>query len=43
LDKLDELSGGNFFTKYKRLLLWYFEAELKTHVSHYIDTLEVSI
>ncbi|ELT95262.1 hypothetical protein CAPTEDRAFT_213975 [Capitella teleta] len=43
LNQLDELSSGNFISRNKRLLLWYYEGELKSKVSQFLDMLELCI
>ncbi|XP_077145233.1 CCAAT/enhancer-binding protein zeta [Ranitomeya variabilis] len=39
-DKLEELSSGNRDARDRRLILWYFEEQLKQHVAEFVKVLE---
>ncbi|KAG8586441.1 hypothetical protein GDO81_005374 [Engystomops pustulosus] len=39
-DKLEEISSGNRDARDRRLILWYFEEQLKQHVAEFIKVLE---
>ncbi|CAJ0943145.1 unnamed protein product [Ranitomeya imitator] len=39
-DKLEELSSGNRDARDRRLILWYFEEQLKQHVAEFVRVLE---
>ncbi|XP_056422944.1 CCAAT/enhancer-binding protein zeta [Hyla sarda] len=39
-DKLEEMSSGNRDTRDRRLILWYFEEQLKSYVAEFVKVLE---
>ncbi|XP_044146073.1 CCAAT/enhancer-binding protein zeta [Bufo gargarizans] len=39
-DKLEEISSGNRDARDRRLILWYFEEQLKSHVAEFVKVLE---
>ncbi|KAM4043286.1 CCAAT/enhancer-binding protein zeta isoform 1-T2 [Anomaloglossus baeobatrachus] len=39
-DKLEEMSSGNRDARDRRLILWYFEEQLKRHVAEFVKVLE---